>query len=211
MCSSDLLGRWLWQALAVLVVAHNLTLIATTQFSPERLLSAVLVWGGALLCLEHRLPRLRPRPDWTGLILGSLLLLACLLRSNQLLVRDGLIFLLAPIQGLALALLCRPRRQLVRLWEPLLVLALLPLSLPLQTALPERALSWLTARLAQGWLRERELWPVDLDRCRAALLINSLGCRPLQGLRSPVAANEKPNSIARERWHQCLEDQSQQP
>jgi exosortase/archaeosortase family protein len=135
--------------LALLVVAHNLTVIATTQFAPERLLSAVLVWGGALLCLEQQLPRLRPRPDWTGLTLGSLLLLACLLRSAQFLLGDGLLFLLVPLQGLALAWLVLPRRQLGRLWASLLVLALLPLSLALAPLMPEQALALLAARLAQ--------------------------------------------------------------
>ncbi|MFO0017273.1 MAG: archaeosortase/exosortase family protein [Synechococcaceae cyanobacterium] len=143
------LGRWLWQALLALVVTHNLTVIATTQFAPERLLSAVLAWGGALLCLEDQLPRLRPKPDWSGLLLGSLLLLSCLWRSARILVPDGLIYLLVPLQGLALAWLVLPRRQLARLWRPLLVLAALPASILLFEAVPEHALSLLTARLAQ--------------------------------------------------------------
>ncbi|MEB3331530.1 MAG: exosortase/archaeosortase family protein [Synechococcaceae cyanobacterium] len=143
------LGRWLWQALALLVVSHNLTVIHTTQFAPERLLSTLLAWGGALLCLEDRLPRLRPKPDWVGLVLGSLLLAFCLGRSAQLLVRDGLIYLLVPLEGLALAWLVLPRRRLGELWAPLLVLAALPASILLFGVLPEQELSRLSARLGQ--------------------------------------------------------------
>lgn len=146
------LGRWLWQALVVLVAAHNLTVIATTQFAPERLLTAVLVWGGALLCLEDQLPRLRPKPDWTGLAVASVLLAFCWWRSARILVPDGLIYGLVPVQGLALAWLVLPRRQLARLWRPLLVLLLLPASVLLLELMPERSLSLLAAHLAQAWL-----------------------------------------------------------
>lgn len=146
------LGRWLWQVLVALVVAHNLTVIATTQFAPERLLTAVLVWGGALLCLEAQLPRLRPRPDWIGLVLGSLLLAFGWWRSARILVPDGLIYLLVPMQGLALAWLVLPRRRLARLWRPLLLLSLLPVSVLLLRVMPERPLSLLAAHLAQAWL-----------------------------------------------------------
>ena len=58
--------------------------------------------------------------------------------------------------------------------------------------------------LAQGWLREAELWPVDLDRCEAGLLINSLGCRPLVGKRPHAEATQVVGPTARRLWERCL-------
>jgi branched-subunit amino acid aminotransferase/4-amino-4-deoxychorismate lyase len=58
--------------------------------------------------------------------------------------------------------------------------------------------------LAQGWLREAELWPVDLDRCEAGLLINSLGCRPLVGKRPHPEATQVLGPTARRLWERCL-------
>jgi branched-subunit amino acid aminotransferase/4-amino-4-deoxychorismate lyase len=62
--------------------------------------------------------------------------------------------------------------------------------------------------LAQGWLREAELWPLDLDRCEAGLLINSLDCRPLVGKRSQAEATELLGPTARRLWERCLADRS---
>jgi len=62
--------------------------------------------------------------------------------------------------------------------------------------------------LAQGWLREAELWPVDLDRCEAGLLINSLGCRPLVGKRPHAEAIRVLGPTARGLWERCLADGS---
>jgi branched-subunit amino acid aminotransferase/4-amino-4-deoxychorismate lyase len=58
--------------------------------------------------------------------------------------------------------------------------------------------------LAQGWLQEAELWPLDLDRCEAVLLINSLDCRPLVGKRSHAEATQLLGPTARRLWEQCL-------
>jgi len=63
--------------------------------------------------------------------------------------------------------------------------------------------------LAQGWLQEAELWPVDLDRCEAGLLINSLDCRPLVGKRSHAEASQVLGPTARRLWERCLAGQCQ--
>jgi branched-subunit amino acid aminotransferase/4-amino-4-deoxychorismate lyase len=63
--------------------------------------------------------------------------------------------------------------------------------------------------LAQGWLQEAELWPVDLDRCEAGLLINSLDCRPLVGKRSHAEASQILGPTARRLWELCLAGQCQ--
>lgn len=61
--------------------------------------------------------------------------------------------------------------------------------------------------LAQGWLQEAELWPLDLDRCEAGLLINSLDCRPLVGKRSHAEATQILGPTARRLWERCLAGQ----
>jgi branched-subunit amino acid aminotransferase/4-amino-4-deoxychorismate lyase len=61
--------------------------------------------------------------------------------------------------------------------------------------------------LAQGWLQEAELWPLDLDRCEAVLLINSLDCRPLVGKRSHAEATQILGPTARRLWERCLAGQ----
>lgn len=61
--------------------------------------------------------------------------------------------------------------------------------------------------LAQGWLQEAELWPSDLDRCQAGLLINSLDCRPLRGKRPIDFASKDLAVTARRIWERCLQGQ----
>jgi len=61
--------------------------------------------------------------------------------------------------------------------------------------------------LAQGWLQEAELWPLDLDSCEAVLLINSLDCRPLVGKRSHAEATQILGPTARRLWERCLAGQ----
>jgi branched-subunit amino acid aminotransferase/4-amino-4-deoxychorismate lyase len=63
--------------------------------------------------------------------------------------------------------------------------------------------------LAQGWLQEADLWPVDLDRSEAGLLINSLDCRPLQGKRPNALTTESLGPTARTLWQRCLQGAQQ--
>lgn len=138
--------RNLWLLLALLVASQNCSVFHTSQDDKVALL-AVLVWGGALICLEDQLETMRPRPGWIGLLLGTALLLAVLARTTVILHGDGLLFALAPLAGLALALLCQPLRQLPRFRDPLLCLLLLPAYRLFLLLLPEQPLSRLTARI----------------------------------------------------------------
>lgn len=143
--------RRLWLLLALLVALQSCTVFHTSQ-NPQLAVLALLIWGGALICLEDQLETLRPRPGWTGLLLGSTLLLAVLARTTVILEGDGLLFALAPLAGLALALLCQPLAQLHRWRDPLLCLLLLPAYRLFLLLLPEQALSRLTAWLCAGGL-----------------------------------------------------------
>jgi len=134
------------------VALQNCTVFHTSQNAQVAVL-ALLIWGGALICLEDQLEQLRPQPGWIGLLLGSTLLLAVLARTTVILQADGLLFALAPLAGLALALLCQPLAQLHRCRDPLLLcLLLLPAYRLFLLLLPEQALSRFTAWLCAGGL-----------------------------------------------------------
>ncbi|WP_323355397.1 exosortase/archaeosortase family protein [Cyanobium gracile] len=113
---------------------------------------AVLVWGGAVICMEDQFEDLNPRPAAWGLILGTLLLVWVLARSSVIVHWDGLLFALAPIGGLSLGLMAEKPARLGRFRDPLLCLMLLPGFALLMRILPEAPISLLTARLSGIWL-----------------------------------------------------------
>ncbi|WP_216905810.1 exosortase/archaeosortase family protein [Synechococcus sp. CCY 0621] len=143
--------RNLWLALAAAVAIQNSAVFQSSQ-SEHTTVFAVLVWGGAVICMEDQFEDLNPRPAAWGLILGTLLLLWVLTRSAVIVHWDGLLFALAPIGGLALGLMAEKPGRLGRFRDPLLCLMLLPGFALLMRILPEAPLSLLTARLSGIWL-----------------------------------------------------------
>jgi len=143
--------RNLWLLLAASVATQNLGAFQSSQ-SEHITVYALLVWGGALICMEDQLDVLDPDPDPVGMVLGILLLLAVMARTALVLESDGTIFLLAPLAGLALAMLCIPLRELGKFRDSLLCLWLIPAFLVLMKAIPEGPMSVLTARLSGFWL-----------------------------------------------------------
>ena len=143
--------RNLWLLLALLVATQNSAVFHTSQSANVTVL-AVMIWGGALICIEDQLDDLEPSPGLFGLLVGSTLLLWILARTAVILHWDGLIYMLAPLAGLALSLLCLPLSKLGRFRDPLLCLLLLPSFALLMRVLPEEPLSLLTARGAGFWL-----------------------------------------------------------
>lgn len=138
-------ARELWLALAGLVAFQNLLLLPTSQEGQNLLIFTMLLWGGALICIEDQLPTLEPNPGRIGLLLGGVLLVAVVVRSARIVHYDPVIYPLTVVAGLALALLCVPPSQLGRFRDPLLILLLLPLSKLLQVAIPQALLSTSTA------------------------------------------------------------------
>jgi cyanoexosortase A len=116
----------LWLALAAVVAWHNLWILHATQEQPKLVLYVLLLWWGALTCMEDRLETLRLRPSGLSALLGSLLLLWCLWRSSQLISIDAVVALITPLEGLALVWLCVPLSRMRQFWQQLLILALLP-------------------------------------------------------------------------------------
>lgn len=128
--------RNLWLALAAAVAIQNSAVFQSSQ-SEHTTVFAVLVWGGAVICMEDQFEDLNPRPAAWGLILGTLLLLWVLARSAVIVHWDGLLFALAPIGGLALGLMAEKPARLGRFRDPLLCLMLLPGFALLMRVLPE--------------------------------------------------------------------------
>jgi cyanoexosortase A len=143
--------RNLWLLLAGAVALQNLAVFHTSQ-TDHTAVFALLVWGGALICFEDQIESLDPKPALLGLITGTVLLLWVMARTAVVLHWDGTLFALAPLAGLALALLCRPPRDLKRFLDPLLCLMMLPSFALLMRLFPEKPLSLLTARIAGIWL-----------------------------------------------------------
>jgi exosortase/archaeosortase family protein len=144
-------ARW-WIVLAALQALLSIWLIQVSQHNPSLTLLAVIVWGGAVICIEDQLDDLEMRPSNPSLVAGFLLLMIVTARSCLVLEKDGVVLLLPLLQGIALALLLRPFRQLPSLREPLVVLSLFPLQDLATKLLPDLWLSMLTAKLSQLFL-----------------------------------------------------------
>lgn len=100
--------RNLWLLLAAAVATQNLGVFQSSQ-SEHTTVFALLVWGGALICMEDQLEDLEPSPSLFGLIVGGLLLLAVLARTAVILHWEGVLFVLAPWRAWPSAC-CAPRQ-----------------------------------------------------------------------------------------------------
>ncbi|MCS5698230.1 exosortase/archaeosortase family protein [Cyanobium sp. FGCU-52] len=144
--------RNLWLLLASLVAIQSITVFTTSQL-PNNAVFALLIWGGALICIEDQFETLTPQPGRIGLMVGTVLLTWVVLRTSVIMHWEGILFALAPLAGLALGLLGAPLRQVIpRFRDSLLCLMLLPGYALLMRVLPEKQLSLLTARIAGVWV-----------------------------------------------------------
>jgi len=134
-----------WLLLATAVAVQSMAVLLHTQGAQASVM-ALLIWCGALICLEDRLPLLRPRPSRWQLLGGTVLLLWVLLRTAVASHWDGLVFALAPLAGVALLLIGVPWRRWGHCREALLCLLMLPAYALVMRALPEKPLSLLTAQ-----------------------------------------------------------------
>jgi exosortase/archaeosortase family protein len=147
--SGDAFG---WKVLASLQATLSIWLVQASQHDPSLTLLAVVVWGGAVICLEDELETLELKPSRFSFSAGCLLLLLVTVRSTLVLDKERLVLILPLLQGLALALLLRPIRKLPSLGQPLVVLSLFPLQDLAMRLLPDYLMSVITAKLSQGFL-----------------------------------------------------------
>lgn len=134
-----------------MVVLGSLGRVWQTQ-SAETVVMVALVWGGALCCVEDRLATLRPKPSGLGFGLAVGLLLLAQWRQEGIVQQRYVAQLLPLLQGLGLLALAVPIQRWREWLDPLLALALLPLSVILLALLPMDGLSRLTSHLSQVML-----------------------------------------------------------
>lgn len=142
----------LWKLLVVTQSLLSIWLVQATQHNPSLTLLAVVVWGGAAICIEDELELLQLRPSWASTVVGFSLLGYTTWRSGRIMDVETVSLILPLLQGVGLGLLVMPIRKLRRWWEPLVVLALLPLQIVASRLLPDFWLSSITARLSQALL-----------------------------------------------------------
>jgi cyanoexosortase A len=143
--------RNLWLLLAALVATQNLAVFQSSQ-DEHITVFAVLIWGGALICLEDQLESLDPHPQWPGIVVGASLLAWVIARTAVILHWDGMIFILPLISCIALALLCEPIKGIGRFRDSLLCLLMLPAFSVIMKLIPAGPMSVLTANLSGFWL-----------------------------------------------------------
>ena len=157
--------RNLWLSVASLVALQSLIVFSNTQIAGNAI-TALIVWGGALICMEDLIEDLNPRPSHLSLFLGTLLILYSLYRTSQVNSSDSFLYLLAPVSGLGIILLANPLHKIWPYINSLLTLSLLPLFLVIQilmTTFVTYDLSLLTARFVILWLRILGLSPIRIE------------------------------------------------
>ena len=115
----------LWLCLAGLCAATQVSATAMTQSGLNSVLISVLVWCGAWLCIEDRLPSLPQHAGNFSLGLGTALVLSALLRQSRIIHLDGATLILPLWFGLGLACL-RSRLSELKRWRKCLVVMALP-------------------------------------------------------------------------------------
>jgi cyanoexosortase A len=158
-------SRNLWLTLSALVALQSLVVFTNTQITGNAI-TALIVWGGALICIEDLIENMRPNPSRISIGLGSALILYTLYRTSQVNSSDSFLYLLVPIAGLGLILLANPIGNIWQYKDALLTLSLLPLFLVIQiivTTYVTNDLSILTAKFVMLWLGLLGITPTRLE------------------------------------------------
>lgn len=166
-----------WKWLAVLQATLSIWLVQASQHNPSLTLLGVVVWGGAVICIEDQLDELQLKPSRVSFALGTILLLIATVRSVLVLDQERIVLILPLLQGVALALLLRPIRQLSTLRQPLIVLSLFPLQDLATRLLPSYWLSVLNAKIGQAYLL---LFSLDASSSGRFLLLEGRGVEILK-------------------------------
>lgn len=166
-----------WKWLAVLQATLSIWLVQASQHNPSLTLLGVVVWGGAVICIEDQLDELQLKPSRMSFALGTILLLIATVRSVLVLDQERIVLILPLLQGVALALLLRPIRQLSTLRQPLIVLSLFPLQDLATRLLPSYWLSVLNAKIGQAYLL---LFSLDASSSGRFLLLEGRGVEILR-------------------------------
>lgn len=138
-----------WKILGALQAVLSIWLIHQTQHIPSITLLAVVVWGGALICVETELEHFQIRPSLWSLFGGIGLLFFTGWRSSRIFDYDSAVYILPFLQGIGLVMLARPISSLYRFKDSIFILSLFPLQIMVSKVVPEYYLSIATGKLSQ--------------------------------------------------------------
>lgn len=148
-----------WLFIASTIAIQNIVVFHTSQ-NESMTVFAILIWGGALICMEDLIENLYPSPNPIVAIVASIMLLFILLRTSLVLHSDGVLFLLPPLAAFALVLLVEKPQFILKFRDSLLCMLLFPANALLNRIIPEVHLSLLTAKIAAFWLSILGLDPI---------------------------------------------------
>lgn len=157
--------RNLWLTLAALVAIQSLIVFTNTQITGNAI-TALIVWGGALICMEDLIDDFYPRPTLATTVTGGILIIYTLYRSSRVISSDSILYILVPIAGFGLLLLGNSFQSIWKFRDALLVLCMLPLFLLIQIIVSNYVsndLSILTARFVLFWLGLLGVSPARLE------------------------------------------------
>jgi cyanoexosortase A len=157
-------SRNLWLTLCSLVAIQSLVVFTNTQITGNAI-TALLVWGGALICMEDKIEDLKPRPSILSLFTGTLIVLYSLYRVSIIFNSDSFLYFLVPISGLGLTLMVGSFKEVVKFRDSLFVLCLLPLFVVIQILVATYVtddLSLMTAKFVLFWLGILGISPAQL-------------------------------------------------
>lgn len=158
-----LTARNAWLFIASTVAIQNIVVFHTSQ-NESMTIFAILIWGGALICMEDLIEKLYPAPNRIVAIFASIFLVSILIRTSLILHSDGILFVLPPLAALALFLLIEKPQYLMKFRDSFLCMLLFPANALLNRLIPEVPMSLLTAKLAAFWLSILGLDPVVRGR-----------------------------------------------
>ena len=156
--------RNLWLLLCGLVALQSLIVFSNSQITGNAI-TALIVWGGALICMEDKIEDLKPIPSKSSLYCGFLTILYVLYRTAVITSTDSFLYFLAPVAGFGLVLLTTPFKNLLKFKDSLIVLCLLPVFVLLQILVATFVtddLSILTAKFVLLWLSILGISPIKL-------------------------------------------------
>ena len=158
-----LTARNAWLFIASTVAIQNIVVFHTSQ-NDSMTIFAILIWGGALICMEDLIEKLYPAPNNVIAMFASIVLVSILIRTSLILHSDGILYVLPPLAALALFLLIEKPQNLLKFRDSLLCMLLFPANALLNRLIPEVPMSLLTAKLAAFWLSILGLDPVVRGR-----------------------------------------------
>jgi cyanoexosortase A len=156
--------RNLWLTLCCLVATQNLVVFTNSQITGNAI-TALLVWGGALICMEDQIEDLKPRPSFLSLFIGTSIVVYCLYRTSLIFNSDSFLYFLVPVAGIGLTLMVGSFSSIFKFKDSLLILCLLPLFVVIQIFVSTYVtddLSILTAKFVLFWLGLLGISPIQL-------------------------------------------------